>query len=51
MNEPACRPSFAPPILALGLMLLFWGFVTSWLVSVLGLVLAGYASGRWLRDT
>jgi hypothetical protein len=51
MNEPECRPSFAPPILALGLMLLAWGVVTSWMVSVLGLILLGYASSLWLRDS
>ena len=49
MTEPECKPSFAPPLLALGLMLLLWGAVTSWLVSVLGLILVAYASTLWLR--
>jgi hypothetical protein len=49
MSEPPCRPSFAPPILALGLMLLLWGAVTNWLVSVLGLAIVAYAAALWLR--
>jgi hypothetical protein len=49
MNEPECQPSFAPPLLALGLMLLLWGAVTSWLVSVLGLAIVAYAAVLWLR--
>lgn len=50
MSRPECRPSFAPPLLAFGLMLLLWGVVTSWIVSVLGLVLVAYASALWLQD-
>ena len=51
MSKPECRPSFAPPLLAFGLMLLLWGAVTSWIVSVLGLILVGYASALWLRNS
>jgi hypothetical protein len=51
MNEPECRPSFAPPLLAFGLMLLVWGVVTSWIVSALGLILLAYASALWLRNS
>jgi hypothetical protein len=51
MNAPKCRPSFAPSMLAFGLMLLALGVVTSWIVSVLGLILLGYASALWLRDS
>jgi hypothetical protein len=43
-------PSFAPPLLALGLMLLLWGAVTSWIVSVVGLLLTAYAATLWMRD-
>jgi len=58
MNEERCkplperlpRPSFAPPILALGLMLLLWGVVTSWIVSVLGIAMVAAATVMWIRD-
>jgi hypothetical protein len=43
-------PSFAPPLLAFGLMLLFWGIVTSWLVSAAGFGIAALAVGSWISD-
>jgi hypothetical protein len=43
-------PSFGPPVLAVGLMLLLWGAVTNWIVSVLGLVIAAFGCRTWLRD-
>lgn len=43
-------PSFAPPILAVGLMLLLWGAVTSWIVSVVGIAVVAAAAAMWFRD-
>ena len=51
LPERLPRPSFAPPVLALGLLLLLWGIVTSWIVSVLGLVLIAAAAALWIRDS
>lgn len=44
------RPTYAPALLALGLMTLLWGAVTTWVISAVGLILTGLASVRWIRD-
>ena len=44
------QPSFAPALMALGLMALLWGAVTSWLISLAGLIRVGGAAYRWIRD-
>src|SRR5215831_3457079 len=41
-------PSYAPPVLALGLMLMLWGLVTTWILSAVGLLVTGFASVLWL---
>ena len=51
LPEHLPSPSFGPPILAVGLMLLLWGAVTSWMVSVLGLIIAALAGRIWLGDS
>jgi len=42
-------PSFAPPLMALGLMCLLWGAVTTWIISAFGVVIAVIASVGWIR--
>ena len=44
------KPSYAPVLMALGLMCLLWGAVTTWLISAAGALLVAYAGIRWLRD-
>jgi heme A synthase len=44
------KPSFAPALLALGLVCLLWGVVTTWLLSAAGLIVIAYASFRWIED-
>ncbi|HJT87883.1 MAG TPA: hypothetical protein VJ732_08500 [Bryobacteraceae bacterium] len=44
------HPNFAPPVLAVGMMCVLWGAVTSWLVTAAGLVLCGTAISLWMRD-
>jgi len=44
------RPSFAPLLMAGGLMFLLWGAVVTWILSAGGLVLMGYAAFRWIQD-
>ena len=50
LPERLPRPSYAPPLLAAGLMFLFWGAVTTWIISAIGLVLAAIACLRWAAD-
>lgn len=44
------EPSFAPVLLALGLVCLLWGLVTTWLLSAAGVIVLAYASFRWIED-
>ena len=50
LPERLARPSYAPPLLAVGLMCLLWGIVTTWIISVIGILIAGVACGRWIGD-
>ncbi|MBV8730410.1 MAG: hypothetical protein JO336_11450 [Acidobacteriia bacterium] len=50
LPERLPKPSFAPPTLAAGLLLLLWGVVTSWIISALGLAIAAFAISLWIRD-
>jgi hypothetical protein len=44
-------PSYLPVLTALGIALALVGVVISWVVSVLGLVIAVIAVVRWIRET
>jgi len=45
------RPiSYAPIVLAAGVMLTLWGAVSTWIVSVVGLLAIGVGTARWLKD-
>ena len=45
------KSSYAPVLMAAGLMCALWGAVTTWLISVFGLIVIACAAIRWLRDT
>ena len=47
-SEP--KPTWAPPLMALGLMCTLWGAATSWIVTAIGIVAVGVAATRWIRD-
>ncbi len=44
------EPTYWPAALALGIVLLFWGVVTSAVVSSIGLLLAVVALAGWIGD-
>jgi uncharacterized membrane protein len=45
------RPtSYAPVVLAAGVMLTLWGVASTWIVSVPGLIVIGIGVARWRRD-
>jgi uncharacterized membrane protein len=45
------RPtSYAPIVLAAGVMLALWGAVTTWIVSLIGLLAIGFGVARWKKD-
>jgi len=43
-------PSYAPVLMAVGLMFTLWGAVTTWVISAVGLIVVGFAAVRWLDD-
>ncbi|MGB6943479.1 MAG: hypothetical protein WBE37_13860 [Bryobacteraceae bacterium] len=47
MSRPT---SYAPIVLAAGVMLTLWGAASTWIVSAVGLVVIGIGAARWLRD-
>ncbi len=44
------KPSYAPVLMAAGLMCTLWGAVTTWAISGVGLIVVAIASVRWIRD-
>jgi hypothetical protein len=44
------KPTYAPALMAVGLMFTLWGATASWIVSALGLVMVGAAAHRWIQD-
>jgi hypothetical protein len=45
------RPSsYAPILLAAGVMLALWGAASTWIVSAIGLLAIGFGAARWLKD-
>lgn len=49
---PAHLPhaTYFPSGLAMGVTFLFWGFITSWVVCAVGLVLFAAALAGWISD-
>ncbi|MGP0073153.1 MAG: hypothetical protein ACLPWF_14625 [Bryobacteraceae bacterium] len=45
------RPtSYAPIVLASGVMLALWGAATTWIVSAVGLLAIGIGAARWIKE-
>lgn len=43
-------PTYWPFFLALGVVLLFWGILTTWFISGMGAVVFAVALGGWISD-
>lgn len=46
--EPLPRPSFAPIAMSLGVMMLAWGLLTHWLMSLFGAGVIAWSLGAWM---
>lgn len=46
-NRPT---SYAPILLAAGVMLTLWGVASTWIVSIAGLIVIAVALARWRKD-
>jgi hypothetical protein len=44
------RPTYVPAAMALGLTFFFWGFVTSPVVFIMGLLVIAFALASWVRE-
>ena len=44
------KPTYWPFFLALSVVLIFWGILTSWIISGIGVVLFGVALTGWLVE-
>lgn len=42
------RPTYAPAVVALSIVCLFWGLVTTYLISLLGLLLLAVGIADWI---
>ncbi len=49
-DEKIPEPTFWPAALALGTVLTLWGFVTSFIVATIGLVLLAVSITGWLGE-
>lgn len=48
--EELPEPTFWPITLAVGVTFVFWGFVTSLIISGLGLIVLGIAVAGWISE-
>ena len=44
------RPTYSPAVTALAIVCLLWGLLTSWLISMLGLVLLVVSLAGWIEE-
>jgi hypothetical protein len=48
--EEVPRPTYCPAVMALGIVFLLWGVVTTFWISGIGMVLFGLALAMWIRE-
>lgn len=48
--ERVPRPTYWPVVMALGTVFIFWGVVTMWAISAIGLGLFALALVGWVRE-
>ncbi len=48
--EELPKPTYWPFFMALGVVLIFWGILTSWIISGIGLILFGAALIGWIIE-
>ena len=50
LPEKIPPPTYAPAALALGIVLILWGLIASWMISAVGGLLAISALSYWIRE-
>lgn len=49
-HEGLPEPTYWPAVLAFGITLIFWGILTSWIISGVGLIVFAVALTGWIGD-
>ncbi len=49
-HEGIPAPTYWPAVLAFGITLIFWGILTSWIISGVGLIVFVVAIAGWIGD-
>lgn len=49
LPEELPQPTYWPFFLALGLLFVFWGLLTTWIILVAGLLTSGLALRGWIK--
>lgn len=44
------RPTYWPAAVALGVTFFLWGFLTTWIIAVVGLLLMGVGLAGWIGE-
>ena len=50
LPEKLPAPTFWPVTLAFGVIFFFWGFITSLIITGVGLVITGFSIAGWIGD-
>ena len=48
--EKLPKPTYWPFFLAFGTILMFWGILTSWIISGIGLIFFGVSLTGWIKE-
>ncbi len=46
--EKLPKPTYAPAIMSLGIVFLFWGIISTWIFSAVGIILIAIALVGWI---
>ncbi|MEJ2597912.1 MAG: hypothetical protein P8Z00_06230 [Anaerolineales bacterium] len=50
LPEKIPEPSYWPALLAFGVVLIFWGLVSTWLISLAGIIITGFSLAGWIGE-
>lgn len=50
LPEKIPAPTYAPAALALGIVLILWGLIASWMISLAGGLVSAAALAIWIRE-
>lgn len=50
LPEKIPEPTYWPALLAFGVVLIFWGLVSTWLISLAGAIISGVSLAGWIGE-